>query len=300
MEHVAIKKAKLKRISEERQIPFSNLLAEYMLEEIFFLFCDSDFSENIWIKNDYIFQKEDYVNRQYYSLELVYHVDEKANRKEKITPGQVLSKELVEYMLSNVFVKEKTKWIRFKWKYQLENEGLGVDIQAEYEEMTVPIHVEIESIYNQMVIPEKKEVNSMIRSGEKLVYRHYPIEAILVEELFKIVQYMELIPSMETYHMVYTIISRELLQGLHIRETFLGVCEKNGFTCDEKRGQTIIGYKNYAYMRKKWDKYAKNYDITWEQVMEKIEKFFLPIWNSICRDEVFFGDWMPELGRYLD
>ena len=27
--------------------------------------------------------------------------------------------------------------------------------------------------------------------------------------------------------------------------------------------------------------------------------FLRPVWNAMCRDEVFFGDWMPDLERYL-
>jgi hypothetical protein len=27
--------------------------------------------------------------------------------------------------------------------------------------------------------------------------------------------------------------------------------------------------------------------------------FLRPVWNAMCRDEVFFGDWMPELERFL-
>ena len=29
-------------------------------------------------------------------------------------------------------------------------------------------------------------------------------------------------------------------------------------------------------------------------------KFLTPIFEGILKDEIFLGDWMPELGRYLD
>ena len=45
----------------------------------------------------------------------------------------------------------------------------------------------------------------------------------------------------------------------------------------------------------------QNADIPeWKDLSKKVFRFFLPIWNASARDEIFFGDWMPELGRYLD
>ena len=41
----------LKRKSEELQIPFSNLLAGYVLEEVVRLLFESGFKEYLWIEN---------------------------------------------------------------------------------------------------------------------------------------------------------------------------------------------------------------------------------------------------------
>jgi len=33
--------------------------------------------------------------------------------------------------------------------------------------------------------------------------------------------------------------------------------------------------------------------------LRQILSFVNPIWDAVCRDEIFFGDWMPDLSRYL-
>ena len=37
----------------------------------------------------------------------------------------------------------------------------------------------------------------------------------------------------------------------------------------------------------------------WVEVMTLLEAFFPPVWRAIIRDEIFIGDWMPELCRFL-
>ena len=38
----------------------------------------------------------------------------------------------------------------------------------------------------------------------------------------------------------------------------------------------------------------------WKEVIELLTAFFAPIFEGVLKDEVFLGDWMPELGRYLE
>ena len=67
MEHNQIKKADLKKKSEEQKIPFSNLLAGYVIEELFYLVYDSEFGEELWLKNDRIPGVETYREQLYFS-----------------------------------------------------------------------------------------------------------------------------------------------------------------------------------------------------------------------------------------
>ena len=60
MKHTIIEKAALKAKSEETGIPFSNLLAGYVLEELMYLIEDSPFSLFLWLKNSSALGVEQY------------------------------------------------------------------------------------------------------------------------------------------------------------------------------------------------------------------------------------------------
>ena len=64
----------------------------------------------------------------------------------------------------------------------------------------------------------------------------------------------------------------------------------------------FCSYRDYRYMKKKWNSYLKRQnqkEPVWEDVMEKILAFLQPVWEMMQQDMIFIGDWMPELGRYL-
>ena len=309
MNHERIKKAELKKKSEDLGIPFSSILAGYIVEEFMYLVSDSEFSKNLWLKNEDVFEIGGYQENFYLTLDFIYHTEEKIVKTDKLVAGQKLSKELAELMLQNIFVKEKTKGIRWKWNYQWIDEQLKVQVTAEYEEMKVPFSVEVRPHYLHGITPEKRMRKLFMHENEEIEYRHYPAETILAEQLLEIVTYLELVSSMKCYDIAYRIISKEPVDGRRIKDTLTLLCEENGISRTEDRGSMIAGYKDYGYMAKRWEKYAKplrkekNSNVvipTWQELMERLNRFLTPIWNCISRDEIFFGDWMPELGRYLD
>ena len=64
----------------------------------------------------------------------------------------------------------------------------------------------------------------------------------------------------------------------------------------------IVSYRDYTYMKKKWKVFLrsiKEKEPQWEAVIERFLCFFEPIWQAVIEDLVFFGDWMPELNRFL-
>lgn len=50
-------------------------------------------------------------------------------------------------------------------------------------------------------------------------YQHFPVETYLAEQLFTILKYLELIPSMEVYDTTFRLLKQETVDGRHIYET---------------------------------------------------------------------------------
>ena len=134
------------------------------------------------------------------------------------------------------------------------------------------------------------------------VYQHFPVETYLAEQLFSILKFLELIPSMEVYDTTFRLLEQETVDGRHIYETLSFLCGNEEVIPQEKRIEMLESYDTYTYMKKRWEKYVRKQgieNVSWETVLRRMVLFLRPVWNAMCRDEVFFGDWMPDLERYL-
>jgi len=151
-----------------------------------------------------------------------------------------------------------------------------------------------------------KKVQNLI--GVWLVEKETKYQS-LEDCLVTILDYLEFIPSMEAYERAYELLSTESFDGRKVCQAVAKACQQGGLTFSSKRGEILSGYPDYAYLEKRWKQHIKNCKneellkneefAMWQEVCGKLNRFLLPIWDSLCRDEIFFGDWMPDLGRYL-
>lgn len=303
MKHTIIEKAALKEKSEELGIPFSNLLAGYVLEELMYLIEDSPFSLFLWLRNGSALGIEQYRKKNILTLDFAYLTDKLAMKKEGVVPGQKLSLKMGYVMLAYILKVEKVPEISWKGRASAHENTVDLEITGEFEEMTVPVHIRITELAEEGLVPVKKDFPLFMEKGRKIPYLEYPSESILTEQLFYIIKNMELIPEMSAYDKVYQILSVEAVDGRHILKMLGEFCEKEQLIPEVSRMQDILAYRDYSYMRKRWEKYLRHRgrkEPSWQEVMTILGEFLPRIWKSLCDDEVFFGDWMPGLGRFLD
>jgi hypothetical protein len=134
------------------------------------------------------------------------------------------------------------------------------------------------------------------------MYPIYAPESLLCREIYMIVERLELINDMESYYNAYRILKTESIKGRDVLDEMGGLLRSAPKVKKEQRIEQIAGYRSYAYMRKRWEKYARHHgrdELKWEEVLDLILTFLKPIWHCLCSDEVFFDDWMPEIGRFI-
>ena len=303
MKHTVTERTALKAKSEELGIPFSNLLAGYVLETLMYLIEDSPFSLFLWLKNDTALGVGQYRKGNILTLEFAYITDPLVVKRGDAAPGQVLSLKMGYVMLAYILKAEKTPEIKWKGRASMKGEMVELEISGEFDEMTVPIRIRVAELIWTGMVPERRTFPLFMENGKQIPYLQYPAEIVLAEQMFEIMKNMELLPEMGAYDMVYAILCTEAVDGRHIRQMLSDACEWEGIVPDKERGDVILSYRSYTYMRKRWEKYLRHQKRTepsWESVMEVLDGFLPRIWRSICEDEVFFGDWMPGLGRFLD
>ena len=112
---------------------------------------------------------------------------------------------------------------------------------------------------------------------------------------------LELIPNMEAYSQVDRILSENAISGRLFMERVEKLLTGRETLKKEKRQEQLASYRDYTYMRKRWEQYARRNanHRTWEDIIAELLRFSEPVWHAICKDEVFLEDWMPELGRFL-
>ena len=149
----------------------------------------------------------------------------------------------------------------------------------------------------------QEKVGIVMQTQENFTYRMFPPEEYLTLAFYEIIKELELIKDMSWYHGVYETLIREPVNGRKFWESLNQLIKDYPIPSLEKRMETLNSYQNYPYMQKRWKSYCKQKKETypqWEEVIELSVTFLEPVFEGVLKDEVFLGDWMPQLGRYLD
>lgn len=181
--------------------------------------------------------------------------------------------------------------------------GIRLSMTAGYFDMKVPLNIEIYSFGAVSQIPGTREEELIAVGGDrKISYLVYSPESELSYDLFAIMDKLELIGSMGSYYDAYRLLRTQPLSGRYVLEELTVLTAASPKMRKEQRLKQLDEYRAYTYMRKRWEKYLRNHglaEVPWEDAIDLILVFVSPIWESLCRNEIFFDDWMPELGRFL-
>ena len=121
--------------------------------------------------------------------------------------------------------------------------------------------------------------------------------------MLEIIKKLELINEMDHYYDALEIISKYPINGRKFKEMLQQALISNNIEITRKRLDTIKGYSDYTYMKKKWKvelRQKKRSEPSWTDTLECLMKFLEPIWDCMETNMVFIGDWMPQIKRFLD
>jgi hypothetical protein len=119
----------------------------------------------------------------------------------------------------------------------------------------------------------------------------------------KVCKELELIGEMEHYLQLYKIFSLYSVEGVRLQNAIRQELARVKLDYERDDFNAVLGFRDYGYMKKKWKVLLRRQKIDapqWEEVIDLLDKVLSPLWQASRNDLVFFGDWMPEIGRYLD
>ncbi|MFP3155628.1 hypothetical protein LQZ18_14615 [Lachnospiraceae bacterium ZAX-1] len=273
--------------SRELRISFPNLLSGYIVEYVLEMILQYEWKEELWLKNVNCIGVECY--RKKVRNHLIFY--------------QSQNKEDTRNIFEEIFKLDARRPFSIQWNIDVIDSRKEINITVLWDKILVPLLVSIYAIEGLGLFAREQSLESCIIAGKCITYLEYPIELHLVENFYEMIEKLELISSYEIFDDTYHILISETIEGRKIHTIFQQFIENKKLPSWEKRWETVVEYKNYGYMKKKWNSYfkkSKKEYVAWEKVISLLDVFFTPIWNAIKEDIIFFGDWMPNLRRFLD
>ena len=288
---------RLHDIAEKNNLLFESLLAGYIREEMIQILCNKGFSSCLCLRNPGAFRLESYKGRACRELKFYYVEDERILENDGFVPGCPFKKDYPERFLTEVL--ETSERLQIK-NHEIVDNGVYFDVYCE--NMYVPFYLEIRKTKGEAFSLNQRELLLPI-SGDTYEILTYPVEQEVAEHMGFILRHLELVNEMEHYLCLYDIFSKEALEGVRLQTAVAEVLQEKKMSYSEDSLETILSYKNYSYMKKKWKvllRRQKRVTPSWEEVIDLFDGVFCPLWNAGREGFIFFGDWMPEIGRYLD
>lgn len=282
----------LRQRSNDLQLSFEQVLAASILEEIILRLSESEYADSFWLKNTNRLNLKSYQQKVNLNPELFLKESKKLHYK----------KQEISNICSELFKKNNKDAIHWNYNLREQNSVIHVNITATFEAVKVPVKVKINHLENVQLKPDKRELECTIYN-RKIFVSCFPSIELMTVRFIEIMQKLELVNDLSLYDDIYNILKSETVSGRHIWELLNEGCRKNGIPIDEERFGMLLSYRTSRYMMKKWKAYLrheKKSEPSWDEVMHVIEIFFGTIWSNLCMNVVYLGDWMPELGRFID
>ena len=277
----------IKTKSQELAIPFAHVLLAYVTETAVARIAASPYGEEFWLCNGNELGLDAYKKQIPRMLRYRY-----VGRQPMAERVEQLRRYLTEqFQLSGLQITESVM------------EGPLLRFALVLDEMYVPLVLELTPADDAHVFARKEVFRLFMENDKTVTVSLYPMEQSIAYHLTCILAQLELLQDMEHYLWAYDILKKYPLEGRKVKDEITALCEKEHVRCEMQPFTMLQGYGDYAYMRKKWKvllRRTKREEPAWEETQALICRFLEPIWQAVVEEQIFFGDWMPELGRFLD
>ncbi|MCI8683949.1 MAG: hypothetical protein HFH50_13425 [Lachnospiraceae bacterium] len=317
--------------SEVYQFPEMNLIAGSGAEKIIQKIYDSSLRAKLLLKND------KFLNREWYQEHLVNYLEFFVSEEEFAETAEELEGlffiegaeweqeepqndiEQMEKEPQNAPQQELQvvlyQKLSEKWQWGSKNPRIRLKIL----EWPFQIPFELELIpYAGTAVQITEKTLEDSASQEKIIYHMFSQEEYLSRSFYKIVEELELITPMSWYKDGYDILTTQMISGRKVSESFRQLFLENAIPGLKERLEIVDSFQDYKYMEKRWENYMGRFwtkslplcdgdeiepesgEPNWQQVIQLFVRFFTPIFDVALKNELFIGDWMPQIGRYLD
>ena len=291
-------RADLIKYSEENKLPFAQVLGWYVVGLFLDLLKKNKFLEQMWLVTPQSIDPSQDRHVLEEGLGFYYAEDERITKSDGFVPGCQMKSDFRERLLMKLQMDAAGE------KLPLEIKSIGAKdrVEIHYDGMYFPLKFWIQKA-QPGVFPKEDGVDFFDPKVKQIPILRYPSEEEAADHVNVIMEKLELLNEMEEYLRLYELVSTTPMSGRDVSEAIGKRLRQNGRSAKSKTFQLWAGYSNSPFLKKKWKVLLRRHQIKsppWDEVHNQLSLFIKPVWETLEREEIFFGDWMPGLGRYLD
>lgn len=305
-----MRRSDLKKYSDQQNIPFAQVLGWYVTGLVLYFTEKTGFKDNLVVKTPTSLDPSQDVHILEDGIKCYYIEDKSIGKTAGFVPGCAYTRDFTAKLLLEIQKEAVKEYCPLVIKV-----GTGNRIEFSYDGMYVPLEVKIEPGTDFLKKKEpdfEDEEETDDLPGEKTTYgffdpeimeigvRAYPKEYLAADYICEIIEKLELINDIDVYLYLYRLLGTTKFAA---RDVCDAIEAEKRTELTWQSFETFKGYVKNTQMKKKWKVLLRRHRIKepgWEETMEVLIRFIEPLWAALTRDELFFGDWMPELRRYLE
>ncbi|OLS01930.1 nucleotidyl transferase AbiEii/AbiGii toxin family protein [Tissierella creatinophila] len=288
--------ARLKNESKKKGISLQQLLNLFCQEEFIRRLAISNYKDNLILKGGYfLYSISEFTSRPTIDADyLLKNYSNDINTIEKLII-EVLSVEtqndFIELQIRNLEVISELK----------EYSGVRVNLIGIIGRTRTPFSIDFG--VGDIIIPSPVErILPVLLSGfEQPKIFTYSLESTIAEKIDAIISLMELTGRMKDFYDIYYIATTFDLEGRKLQEAIYETLSNRGRTYEKDSITDILRLSSDSEIQKRWDNFCNkvlNYELDFVDVIHIIIDFISPPFESILKEDEFFGNWNSKKRNY--
>lgn len=238
------------------------------------------------------------------SLSYVYRPDEKIMARDGFMPGQSFSAPgFLEAFLSYIKLIMAPDFILDEKKVEASKKHIRIESEVLEDGITMPLILDFAE-NNEEIAPEKIRFAPKTISDLPADIFIFPAERRAAGIMAGLLKSLEYTNDFGLFAELYDIASNIPCDGTLLFVSMKKALPEKEVDLTPGRRRCFDTFSSDRRMKKRWEQYKKRNElsVSWEELLSRLRVFFDPIFEAIASEEgsSFFGDWIPELGRYLD
>lgn len=281
--------AKLKNKAKATGISYQQCLQLFFQEEFLRKLAVSRYAENFVLKGGlFIYTLTNFESRATVDVDfLMRGLNNDLARMDEII-AEILAVDTGNDFVT--FKAGKTEPIAVQRKYH----GVSTQITGYIKNVRVPFNVDIG--VGDVIVPnaQRRNIQTQLDGFEKPEILTYSLESTIAEKFDAILQRFELTGRMKDFYDIYYLSRTFDFDGLKLQTAIQETLQNRGTAYEKDSFDRILALADDEDMQTKWRYFMKtlgNPEILFSAVMDGIQLFVQPVWDSIIQEKELLGRW---------